>query len=223
MRLFLVRHGQTTSNVATLLDTAHPGADLTALGRRQAAALVPALAPSLAAHRAVSFAASTLVRTQQTAAPLAAHLNLDPQIHDGLREITAGDLEMSGDEGHIRTYLATAHAWIDGDLGPRIPGGESGHEVLERYDSAIETVYASGADAAIAVSHGAVIRVWAGVRCADLPNEVVTRQPLPNTGGVVLDGAPGKWRLVSWHDTPFGGAHLEREPDGPAGEEMPEA
>ena len=40
MRLHLVRHGQTASNVAHLLDTAHPGADLDEVGRAQAAALV---------------------------------------------------------------------------------------------------------------------------------------------------------------------------------------
>ena len=39
MRLLLVRHGQTPSNVAGLLDTALPGPGLTALGTRQAAAI----------------------------------------------------------------------------------------------------------------------------------------------------------------------------------------
>ena len=37
-RLFLVRHGQTTSNEIHALDTALPGASLTTLGREQAGA-----------------------------------------------------------------------------------------------------------------------------------------------------------------------------------------
>ena len=66
MRLILVRHGQTSANVAVLLDTAHPGADLTDLGRAQAAALPTTFdgVPIDALY------ASTLVRAQQTAAPL---------------------------------------------------------------------------------------------------------------------------------------------------------
>ena len=36
MRLILIRHGQTHSNVAHALDTTVPGADLTDLGREQA-------------------------------------------------------------------------------------------------------------------------------------------------------------------------------------------
>ena len=43
MRLILVRHGQTSSNVAGLLDTDEPGAGLTGVGLEQAAALADAL------------------------------------------------------------------------------------------------------------------------------------------------------------------------------------
>ena len=43
MRLLLIRHGQTSSNVGQHLDTAEPGADLTPLGRKQAAAIPQAL------------------------------------------------------------------------------------------------------------------------------------------------------------------------------------
>ncbi len=44
MRLLLVRHGETPSNVHHLLDTAVPGPALTELGEAQAAALPEALA-----------------------------------------------------------------------------------------------------------------------------------------------------------------------------------
>jgi broad specificity phosphatase PhoE len=67
MRLLLVRHGQTHSNIGHALDTAYPGAELTDLGRRQA----ERLAASLAGERLDVVAASTLLRAQQTAGPLA--------------------------------------------------------------------------------------------------------------------------------------------------------
>lgn len=205
MRLYLVRHGQTHSNVGSLLDTAVPGADLTDLGRLQARALVPAL--GAAGIEAVHV--STLRRTHATAAPLVSSLGIAHEIHDGLREISAGSMEMLGDEPSILRYLEVAGSWLEGDLRVRMPGGETGEEVFERFDAAIDRIAASGIETAAAVSHGAVIRVWAGVRGAGVPNGMAARRPLPNTGGVVLEGEPGNWRLVSWHDEPFGVAHLD--------------
>lgn len=64
MRLILIRHGQTPSNVAFLLDTAVPGPGLTDLGEKQAAALPQTLADVDIDLLYVS----TLTRTQLTAA-----------------------------------------------------------------------------------------------------------------------------------------------------------
>ena len=204
MRLYLIRHGQTHSNVGALLDTAVPGAELTALGRLQAQALVPTL--GAAGIEAVHV--STLRRTHATAAPLVSALGLGHEVHDGLREISAGSMEMLNDEASILRYLEVAGAWLDGELNVRMPGGETGAEVFERFDAAIDRIANAGNETAAAVSHGAIIRVWAGVRGAGIPDGMAARRPLPNTGGVVLEGEPGSWRLVSWHDEPFGVAHL---------------
>ena len=136
MRLILVRHGQTGSNVAGLLDTAGPGADLTDLGRQQAAALPDALDGA----RIDVVYASTLVRTQQTAAPLSASLGREIQVRDGLREVSAGRLEMLGDPVSVSTYLRTVFGWSDGDLGTRMPGAESGAEVFARYDEVVAEI-----------------------------------------------------------------------------------
>ncbi|MFE6992907.1 histidine phosphatase family protein, partial [Streptomyces pharetrae] len=90
MRLLLVRHAQTPSNVKFLLDTAVPGPGLTELGERQAAALSEALA----GQDIEAVYASTMIRTQLTAAPFAAARGLDVHVRDGIRELSAGDLEM---------------------------------------------------------------------------------------------------------------------------------
>lgn len=65
MRLYLVRHGRTPSNVARLLDTAVPGADLDAVGLAQADTLVE----RLAGHRVDAVYASDLVRTHRPSRP----------------------------------------------------------------------------------------------------------------------------------------------------------
>jgi broad specificity phosphatase PhoE len=67
----LVRHGQSEANAERVIDTAVPGTVLTALGRRQALSVANVLA---AQGPFAGIFASQLIRTQQTAAPLAATL-----------------------------------------------------------------------------------------------------------------------------------------------------
>ncbi|WP_169736544.1 histidine phosphatase family protein, partial [Promicromonospora kroppenstedtii] len=101
MRLLLLRHGQTPSNVKGLLDTAVPGPGLTLLGEKQAAAVPDALRD----REIGAIAVSSMIRTSFTAAPLAKDRGIEPVKLPGLREIEAGDLEMAGShEAHLR-YL----------------------------------------------------------------------------------------------------------------------
>ncbi len=213
MRLLLVRHGQTPSNVLHRLDTTVPGPGLTALGERQAAA-VPA---ALAGERVEAVWASTQRRAQLTAAPLAHAVGVEVQVRDGLREISAGDLEMRSDEQAAQLYMRTIFAWaVDPDL--RMPGGESGTESLARYDAVVAEVAASGVGTAVLVSHGAAIRMWAGVRVTGVA--FAGEHPLSNTGAVVVTGDPAAgWHLESWRTDPLGGpAVTDPEDDGPAAE-----
>jgi len=209
MRLLLIRHGQTPGNVLGQLDTAHPGPGLTELGERQAAAL----ARSLVNERIELLYASTLVRTQLTATPLASSRGLEIEVLAGLREIEAGALEKLTDrESHLR-YLGTVLAWTEGELDRRMPAGPSGHDFFERYDDAIARITAAstgGDEATVAVvSHGAAIRVWAGLRAANVEPGFVARHVLANTGIVALEGDPDAgWRLIHWDDSPVGGLAL---------------
>ncbi|KOG42997.1 histidine phosphatase family protein [Streptomyces resistomycificus] len=196
MRLLLIRHAQTPSNVRFLLDTAVPGPGLTELGGRQAAALPEALA----GEDIDALYASTLVRTQHTAAPLAAARGLDVRVRDGIRELSAGDLEMlPGHSEHGRAYMETAFAWSAGDTRRRMPGGESGAEALARYDSVVAEAAASGAGAVAMVSHGAAIRMWTAARADNVEVSFAAARPLENTGVVILEGSPSDgWKALSW-------------------------
>src|SRR5690606_17919851 len=218
MRLILIRHGQTSSNVADLLDTAAPGADLTELGRQQAAA-VPR---SLADEDIDAVYASTLVRTRQTAAPLLAERGLELQVRDGIREIAAGDLEMLGDEASIRAYDGTIFSWADDPL-RRVPGGENGHEVWQRFDEVVAEAHAAGARTAVMFSHGAVIRSWTAVRAANVTGELAAYHPISSTGAAVLEGSPGKgWWAELWEGEPLGGDRVsDPAHDGPAADPAP--
>ncbi|WP_306319000.1 MULTISPECIES: histidine phosphatase family protein [unclassified Streptomyces] len=200
MRLLLIRHGQTPSNLKRLLDTAAPGPGLTPLGLEQAEALVGTLAD----ERIDAMYASTLVRTQLTAEPLSRARGLDVHVRDGIREIAAGDMEMRGDDEAARTYLATAFAWSADDTGRRMPGGENGVETLGRFDTVVAEAAATGADTVVMVSHGAVIRTWTAARAGNIDVDFIAARPLPNTGVVALEGSPEHgWELRLWEGRPL--------------------
>ncbi|OON77315.1 histidine phosphatase family protein [Streptomyces tsukubensis] len=203
MRLLLVRHGQTPSNVSHSLDTAAPGPRLTGLGEKQAAALPAALA----AEDIGVLYASPLIRTQLTAAPLATERGLEVRVRPGIAELTAGDLEMRSDKEAAAQYLRVAFAWSAGDTALRMPGGESGEEALARYDEVVSEAAATGAGTAVLVSHGAAIRMWTAARAANVTVEFAMAHALDNTGVVVLEGAPGSgWHALTWAGKPLGPA-----------------
>lgn len=220
MRLLLIRHGQTTSNIGHHLDTAIPGADLSELGRAQAAAIPAALAE----ERIDLIVVSDLVRTQQTAAPLAEARGIEPWIRGGIREISAGDLEMRNDQEAIEAYVEGVFGW-DVDMDARVANGETGREVADRFDAVVaEVADAVGEDGtAVLVSHGAVMRVWTALRADDLDLEYAAHHWVPNTAMITLLGSPeGGWVLESWLEHPLGGPHLDND-GGPTGEPEDEA
>ncbi|TQL66443.1 putative phosphoglycerate mutase [Nocardioides albertanoniae] len=206
MRILLIRHGQTPSNVSGALDTAFPGAGLTDLGLSQAAAVPDALE----GEGIAGLYASRLVRTQLTAQPLATRLGLPVVVQEGLEEINAGDLEMATGKEAVTAYLEALADWIDGTLETPVPGGEAGHEFLARFDAAVRAVADKhDADDTVAiVTHGAAIRMWTGLRTKESP-AFGDENRIRNTGLAIVEGDPdGGWVTTSWNNDPLGGAHL---------------
>lgn len=220
MRLLLLRHGQTHGNTQGALDTGFPGNDLTDLGVRQAEAAARVLAEDPPAAIYVS----TLVRTQQTAAPLAAALGLEPVVREGLREISAGDYEMATDHDSILGYIGTVADWIEGRTETRMAGGELGTEFLARYDDVVREIVDAGHDRALVVSHGAAIRTWVASRVTDSETHEMATEGLANTACIQLDGSFEEgWTVARWDAEPVGGAYLDDHvaPD-PTGQDLDE-
>lgn len=203
MRLLLIRHAQTTSNVDLLLDTAVPGADLTDLGRAQAEA-VPAALEGVNIDLIV---VSDLVRTHQTAEPLARARGLTPWVRGGVREISAGELEMRGDMESLHRFHRMVAAW-ETDLDSTITGGETGRQMLERYDGVLDEVHREIGDdgTAVVFSHGAVMRTWSAMRVDGVDMRYAADNPLANTALIDIAGQPGGWTLDSWGHVPLGEA-----------------
>ena len=206
MRLLLIRHGQTPSNVLGALDTLVPGPGLTTLGHEQAAA-IPA---ALAAENIGAIYASVQQRAQLTAAPLADSLGLAVTIRDGLREIAAGDLEMNRDRASVDLYHETSFGWSSGDLGRRMPGAESGEEVFARFDAVINEVDALGEGTVACVAHGQIIRSWVAARTPNVSPDFALQHELHNTGVIVVEGSvSGGWTTVDWAGIAIGGVLLD--------------
>lgn len=205
MRLMLVRHGQTPANVAGSLDTFLPGPGLTELGTRQAEALVGALSQ----ESVEAVFASEATRAQLTAGPLALARGLGVEVLPGVFEVQAGALERRTDETSVLAYLDVLRLWREGDLDAATPGGEDGHQMMNRVDTAIESISARGLTGVVLVSHGALIRTWVGWRCPDVAH--LAARPLDNTGVVTLEGDMRQgWRLISWVNSPAGGLDDDR-------------
>ena len=195
MRLILVRHGQTPANVDGILESTVPGPGLTALGHEQSEALVEALAD----EKIDAIFVSSMIRTHLTAAPLVASRGLEPAVRDGLREIAAGDVEGKTDEASVHQYVHTLLEWCAGELDVRMPGAETGHEVIERFDQVVDEAEALGVDSVVLVSHGAMIRAWCAARTGNVDLDFVSNHYVVNTGIVVIEGSTeGGWEVESW-------------------------
>ncbi len=199
--LTLVRHAQSEGNAADRMDTSVPGPALTELGRRQA----ETAARELAAERFDGVYASPMVRTQQTAAPLADALGEPVVVLPGLREIEAGVYEGLPESVASAGYFAAPLRWLAGDLDARIPGSVDGHEFDARFDEAVRQICADGGLRPVAFSHGAAITLWVLLNVDNPDPGLLYALGLRNTGRIVVTGHPDRgWTLVEWDGVPVG-------------------
>ena len=211
MRLVLIRHGQTDSNLSGALDTAWPGRPLNATGREQAAALVDKY-HQLVGAAPQRLASSFILRARQTAEPLAQDLGLPVQVDPDLREVRAGMLEMSTTQQDTREYLNTAIGWVTGDLDRQMSGAETGAQTLARFDRGIARLCAGLEDdpqaTVAAVIHGAIMRVWGANRIERLTLDLLAQFPCQNCSLTMATGSPtAGWKAELWSDR-----HLEDWP-----------
>lgn len=197
-RLVLLRHGQSYGNVERRLDTRPPGAELTPLGRDQAREFARrSRRPALLAH-------SVAIRALQTAGVIGGELHLTGIEVPGVHEVQVGRLENRNDDDAVAEFNAIYERWQHGDLDIPLPGGETGHDVLDRYVPVLTDLrmrYLDDHDWTgdiIVVSHGAAIRLAAAV-LAGVDANFALDNHLDNAESVVL--APitdGRWSCVRW-------------------------
>ncbi len=207
LRLILARHGQTDANIRMAIDALPPGGPLTEQGRRQAEELAEQLAtePVAAVH------ASTALRAQQTARPVAERHGLDVTVVEGLHEVAVGDLEGRNDRESLRAFADVFTTWArEGDLSRAMPGGETGQQAVDRFTTALGGIVAGHQHGVlVVVSHGALLRLVVPHLSDNL--HMLAGEPgmLQNTARIVLDAdpdSPGGWHCVEWAGVRLGAA-----------------
>ncbi|HEY5842093.1 MAG TPA: histidine phosphatase family protein [Mycobacterium sp.] len=193
--LTFVRHAQSQGNASGLNDTSVPGPGLTPLGEKQA----QKAADALRGNDFDGIFASTMVRTQQTAAPLARDLGEQVEVLPGLREVEAGVFEGHPEADAASTLFLAPAMWLDGNRNARIPGSIDGNEFNDRFTAAVQKIYDSGDKNPVAFAHGGSIMLWTMLNVRNPNDSLLQAHPLPNTGRVVIKGNPiNGWTLVDW-------------------------
>ena len=186
--LVLARHGEAEYEDA---DWAEEGGSLTSTGRRQSEALGDALSGRRIAH----VWTSTLSRAVQTAEIAAGRLGVGVTTRSGLREFGCGDL--AGTEREIDPFVPIFRAWLDGDLTVRIPGGESGQEMVTRMRGVLgEIADAHRGETVLVISHGGTL----GLTVPALARMDAERAGLGNCSPIEIDVDADDWVCRSWGD-----------------------
>jgi broad specificity phosphatase PhoE len=193
--LTFIRHAESQSNAANMINTDIPGPSLSEEGQAQA----EQLAHQLSRNNFDGIYASNMVRAQQTAEPLAHALGKQVDVLPGLREIDAGWYNNTTTKRADLTYLLAPADWLNGDLKDAIPGSTSGTQFNDRFSAAVQKIYDSGNTRPVAFSHAEAIMYWTLMNVKNPKDSLVTSHPLPNLGRVVITGSPTMgWTLVDW-------------------------
>lgn len=185
-RFLIVRHAE--SGVDQGESATGPG--LSERGIAQARAL----GEQLRGARIADVFTSTMPRAQQTGEHIAAELGTTAADLPGVQEYA---ISTEAPPGSQEEAAGTIEAWWRGDLSARLPGGESGLDLVARFAGAIEDRADSyRGETVLVVSHGGVMTL-ALARLTGRPDVLAARW-LPYCGLARVDVDADGWALHEW-------------------------
>ena len=146
-RIILVRHGETEWNRSRRIQGSNSNISLNETGRQQA----ESLALRLKSEPVQAIYSSPLQRTLDTAQAIARHHQLEVQLEPDLREFDLGELEGIKIEDLNKSYREILLINSQGEILPRVPGGESLKEVQQRVWSTVQRLVSQHPDGLIVV------------------------------------------------------------------------
>jgi probable phosphoglycerate mutase len=190
--LVLARHARAAFVESWFSDE---GGSLTTQGRAQAAEL----AESLADRRVAAVWCSDSSRAVQTAEIAAAHLGVAVTARKSLREVFIGDLMgQPFDYGRIE---AVCEQWYAGELEVCFPGGESGHDVVDRHRDQLEEIAdLHRGETALVIGHQTALSVAVPNLVPGLSPSWERSHALANTESIELENDADGWVLRRWGD-----------------------
>lgn len=196
VRVMCLRHGESTDNAAGVLSGRPPGAPLSVLGRAQAERAVPVLRR----ERVVAVYSSSARRAAQTAGIAAAGLGVPTAQAPGLEEYGLGECEGATDSAALTRCVSVMRGWIvAGDLDARLPAGESGRQVADRFVGALRGIADRHRGQTVAVvSHVGTLTIGLMALCAGLGPEQVWGAILPHATPFAVDFDGSTWRCQQW-------------------------
>jgi broad specificity phosphatase PhoE len=201
-RLYLVRHGQTTSNAEGIIQGPRIDSELSTLGRSQAKALARALEDT----ELDAVYSSPMRRARDTAAPIAnSHHDMEVRMVPELYEMDYGAYCGQPYEGVRDAIAQLLDAWELGFTNEPFPNGESPVVAQHRLKGFAERLseHVEREDVAV-VAHGRVNRIltatFTGVGLTKLE-----QLPQDNANISILEMEDNEWRTERWNDT----SHLD--------------
>ena len=153
---FIIRHGETELNKLRLLQGRGINASVNKVGRSQA----HAIAKALSIYPIQKIVTSSLIRTQESAAPLAEIKSINIESWKELDEMSFGDLEGKSFNNVLDQLKFLQNEWSFGNTKIPVPGGESPEDVYERAGKKTREIAENSSETHIAVFiHGRLIRI----------------------------------------------------------------
>lgn len=201
--LVLLRHGQTTWNAEHRIQ-GQVDAELSATGRAQAARV----APYVASLRPTLVWSSDLQRAAVTASHVAEACGLTVRTDERLREFGLGEREGTTHAEYAAAHPAEYEDFVTGRWSS-VPGAETLSGVRARLEACLDDLADATppGETAVAVSHGAALRVAVEALVAGTQTEPSAYGGMHNCGFAVLQERPlrrddePRWRLVAYDRT----------------------
>ncbi len=209
MRLYLIRHGQSTWNKQNRIQ-GHSNPPLTEKGRTQIGKLIP----RLKREGIEKIIASPLKRAHESAQILAKGLGVECHTYRGLMEIFLGEWEgMSPDEIN-QSYNDGYKKWLKGPSKIRIPKAETISQFRRRAVKAFKEIVASETkERVVLVTHGGILTALISHWLKADFDKVLLSLFCENSCLTIAEVYEGKVYLTEVNDTAhLHGPHFQEEP-----------